>query len=96
MDQVIDVIKALSDGNRLRIVMALMDNKEICVCQVTEMLRLAMPTVSQHMRVLQNAGLVKNRKDSRWVYYRGDCAAQDNFTGRLDIRLSRPLGPAAA
>jgi ArsR family transcriptional regulator len=70
MDQVLNGIKALSDGNRLRIVMALMDNKEICVCQVTEMLHLAMPTVSRHIRVLQNAGLVKNRKDSRWVYYR--------------------------
>ncbi|MFZ3045185.1 MAG: metalloregulator ArsR/SmtB family transcription factor [Desulfatirhabdiaceae bacterium] len=70
MNQVLSSIKALADGNRLRVVMALTDHEELCVCQITEMLNLAMPTVSRHMSVLQNAGLVKNRKDSRWVYYR--------------------------
>jgi ArsR family transcriptional regulator, arsenate/arsenite/antimonite-responsive transcriptional repressor len=70
MDQVLCITKALADGNRLRIIMALTDHEELCVCQVTEMLHLAMPTVSRHMSVLQNAGLVKSRKDSRWVYYR--------------------------
>ena len=40
------------------------------MCQITEMLKLATPTVSRHMSVLQGAGLVKSRKDSRWVYYR--------------------------
>jgi ArsR family transcriptional regulator len=70
MDQVLSTTKALADGNRLRVIMALTDNEELCVCQITEMLNLAMPTVSRHMSVLQNAGLVKSRKDSRWVYYR--------------------------
>ncbi|MBI5593724.1 MAG: winged helix-turn-helix transcriptional regulator [Deltaproteobacteria bacterium] len=70
MDQVLSITKALADGNRLRIIMALTCHDELCVCQVTEMLHLAMPTVSRHMSVLQNAGLVKSRKDSRWVYYR--------------------------
>lgn len=70
MDQVLSITKALADGSRLRVIMALTDNEELCVCQITEMLNLAMPTVSRHMSVLQNAGLVKSRKDSRWVYYR--------------------------
>jgi ArsR family transcriptional regulator len=70
MDQMVRITKALSDRSRLRVVMALTDNEELCVCQITEMLNLAMPTVSRHMSVLQNAGLVKSRKDSRWVYYR--------------------------
>lgn len=70
MEQVLGTTKALADGNRLRVVMALTDQEELCVCQITELLNLAMPTVSRHMSVLQKAGLVKSRKDSRWVYYR--------------------------
>jgi len=70
MDHILSTTKALADGSRLRVIMALTDNEELCVCQITEMLNLAMPTVSRHMSVLQNAGLVKSRKDSRWVYYR--------------------------
>lgn len=70
MDQVLSTTKALADQNRLRVIMALTDHKELCVCQITELLHLAMPTVSRHMSVLQKAGLVKSRKDSRWVYYR--------------------------
>ena len=70
MKEILSIIKALSDGNRLRVIVALMKHKELCVCQITEMLRLAMATVSRHMSVLQNAGLVSSRKDGRWVYYK--------------------------
>ena len=70
MRKTLQQIKALSDGNRLRIVMALSACDELCVCQITELLQVSMPTVSRHMSVLQNAGLVENRKDARWVYYR--------------------------
>jgi len=70
MKDVLSVTKALSDGNRLRTVMALRDMVELCVCQVTEMLGLAPATVSRHMSILQNAGLIESRKKGRWVYYR--------------------------
>ena len=56
MEQVLGTTKALADGNRLRVVMALTDQEELCVCQITELLNLAMPTVSRHMSVLQKAG----------------------------------------
>jgi DNA-binding transcriptional ArsR family regulator len=45
-------------------------NKELCVCQITELLKLAPSTVSKHMAILKQAGLIKSRKDERWVYYR--------------------------
>jgi len=70
MEQVLNIIKALADKNRLRVVEALTIQKELYVCQITEMLGLAMPTVSRHMSVLQKAGLVENRKEGRWVCYR--------------------------
>jgi len=70
MEQMLNITKALADGNRLRVIMALTGYDELCVCQITEVLGHATPTVSRHMSVLQNAGLVKSRKDGRWVYYR--------------------------
>jgi ArsR family transcriptional regulator len=70
MKDILSVTKALSDGNRLRTVMALREMAELCVCQVTEMLGVAPATVSRHMSVLQNAGIVESRKNGRWVYYR--------------------------
>jgi ArsR family transcriptional regulator len=76
MKAVLSVTKALSDGNRLRTVIALQEMVELCVCQVTEMLDLAPATVSRHMSVLQNAGLVESRKNGRWVYYRLSEAAK--------------------
>ncbi|MDZ7832026.1 MAG: metalloregulator ArsR/SmtB family transcription factor [Desulfobacterales bacterium] len=70
MEKTLKQIKALSDGNRLRVVMALSAHDELCVCQITELLQVSTPTVSRHMSILQNAGLVESRKDARWVHYR--------------------------
>ncbi len=70
MEQTINIIKSLADGNRLRVIMALETYNELCVCQITEILGIATATVSRHMSVLQNAHLVKSRKEGRWVYYR--------------------------
>lgn len=70
MKKTLSIIKALSDGNRLRVLMSLSSNDELCVCQLIELLGLAPATVSRHMSILQNAMLVESRKDGRWVYYR--------------------------
>ena len=70
MEKTLKQIKALADGNRFRVVMALNTHGELCVCQMTELLQVSTPTVSRHMSVLQNAGLVESRKDARWVHYR--------------------------
>ena len=68
MEKIITLAKALSDPNRLRALMVLR-NGEFCVCQLIELFSLAPSTVSKHMSILKQAGLVKWRKDSRWVYY---------------------------
>ncbi|MGV8124799.1 MAG: ArsR/SmtB family transcription factor [Candidatus Xenobiia bacterium LiM19] len=70
MQKTLTITKALADGNRLRVLIALTAIDELCLCQITEMLKLSPATVSRHMSVLHNAHLVKSRKDSRWVYYR--------------------------
>lgn len=63
------ITKALSDPGRVRILLSL-EKGELCVCQITEMFGLAPSTVSKHLTMLNQAGLVLSRKSERWVYYR--------------------------
>lgn len=62
--------KALSDENRIRILMALHKRGELCVCHLIDLLELAPSTVSKHLFLLKNAHLVLARKDGRWTHYR--------------------------
>lgn len=61
--------KALSDENRVR-VLCVLRHRELCVCQIIQLLKLAPSTVSKHMSILLHAGLVESRKQGRWVHYR--------------------------
>ncbi|SIN99334.1 ArsR/SmtB family transcription factor [Halodesulfovibrio marinisediminis] len=70
MQKLTQTLKALSDQNRLRIVIALMENDELCACQFTELLGIAGATVSRHLGVLHNAELIQFRKEGRWIFYR--------------------------
>lgn len=69
MFEFMNVMKALGDESRVRILCALED-RELCVCQIIEMLGLAPSTVSKHLAILRQARLLDDRKDGRWMYYR--------------------------
>ena len=69
MEQFLDIAQALSDGSRVQALLHLRRG-ELCVCQIIELLGLAPSTVSRHMTVLFQAGLVRRRKSGRWQYYR--------------------------
>ena len=69
MKEFLAITKALSDESRVRVLLALRAG-ELCVCQLIELLALAPSTVSKHMAILKQAGLVNLRKDGRWAYYR--------------------------
>jgi ArsR family transcriptional regulator len=69
MRELLAITKALGDANRLRVVGAL-QGRELCLCQIVEMLGLATSTVSRHMSILQHARLVDSRKHGRWTYFR--------------------------
>jgi ArsR family transcriptional regulator, arsenate/arsenite/antimonite-responsive transcriptional repressor len=60
--------KALADATRVRLLLALR-GRELCACQLTELLGLAPSTMSKHLSILDQAGLVVARKDGRWVHY---------------------------
>ncbi|MHB9006073.1 MAG: ArsR/SmtB family transcription factor [Limisphaerales bacterium] len=69
MREFMNLTKALADENRVRTLLALRAG-ELCVCQITELFGLAPSTISKHLSVLYQAGLVESRKDGRWIYYR--------------------------
>ena len=62
------VFKALSDKNRLRIV-KMLEEKPMCVCEITAVLKLAPSTVSKHLSLLHEAELIEDKKDGKWVNY---------------------------
>jgi DNA-binding transcriptional ArsR family regulator len=63
------ITRALSDPNRVRILLALRRG-ELCVCQITALFGFAPSTVSKHLSILRHAGLIRSRKSERWVYCR--------------------------
>jgi ArsR family transcriptional regulator, arsenate/arsenite/antimonite-responsive transcriptional repressor len=74
------ITKALADPNRVRVLFAL-QSRELCVCQIIELLGLAPSTISKHLSILHQAGLIESRKSERWVYYR-----QPNATASVAVR----------
>ncbi len=69
MREFIGITKALADETRVRI-LRMLARRELCVCQVVEVLQLAPSTVSKHLAILSVARLVESRKEGRWVHYR--------------------------
>ena len=68
MKDIMKITKAVSDQNRVRILAAL-NGRELCVCQLVALLELAPSTVSKHISILRNADLVESRKEGLMVYY---------------------------
>lgn len=89
MDKTLLKLKALADRNRLRIFSALTQYEELCACQITELLQVKGATASRHLGLLVTAGLLKSRKESRWVYFALDdgCDGMDNILEWLLPRL---------
>jgi ArsR family transcriptional regulator len=60
--------KALGDESRQRII-ALLAVREMCVCELMSALKMTQPTTSHHLKILEDAEIVKSRKDGKWVFY---------------------------
>jgi len=71
MKELLNIFKALSDETRLRI-MKLLEHGELCVCDIVAAFDMIQPKVSFHLGVLKKAGLVKDRKQGKWMHYRID------------------------
>ncbi|MDP2303202.1 MAG: metalloregulator ArsR/SmtB family transcription factor [Ignavibacteria bacterium] len=68
MEEKVKFFKALSDSNRLRI-LKMLQTKPLCVCEITNVLELATSTVSQHLKLLKEAGFIIEEKEGKWVNY---------------------------
>jgi len=68
MKEFIKVMKALSDPNRVKL-LKLLQRREMCVCEIQAALGIAQPTVSKHLKSLENSGLVGRKKEGLWVNY---------------------------
>ena len=62
--------KALADPTRVAIVNCLSAADEVCVCNLTETFGLSQPTISHHLKILREAGLVESSRRGTWAYYR--------------------------
>lgn len=76
-------LKALGDPNRLRIVELLWDGEEQCACNLLSELEISQPTLSHHMAALRDAGIVRARKDGRWMHYQLDHNVLDAIAALL-------------
>jgi ArsR family transcriptional regulator len=81
-ERAIELFHALSDETRLEII-ELLRRGERCVCELTDTLDAAQSRLSFHLRVLKDAGVVRDRKDGRWVYYELDAEVFDEMEALL-------------
>ena len=63
-----NLFKALSDGTRLEI-FTMIANQELCACELLKNFAITQPTLSYHMKILMECGLVEGRKEGSWMYY---------------------------
>ena len=82
-------IKALSDANRFRIVMML-KARPLCVCELLDVLDIAGGTLSNHLKILKNSGLIDQKKDGRWVEYYLKDDISTSFIGIMESHMEDP------
>jgi ArsR family transcriptional regulator len=85
------MFKALGDPVRLRLMSLIASTDEICVCDLTDAFDLSGPTISHHLRVLREAGLVDSERRATWVYYWARPEALRQLSGLLEIAAAAPV-----
>jgi len=85
--RLVQVFKALGDPVRLRLVSLIgaRQGGEVCVCDLTSAFDLTQPTISHHLKVLREAGLIDSERRGTWVYYRLVPAALDRMAALLSV-----------
>lgn len=77
----VKLFKALGDENRLQI-LELIGSSQICACKLLEHLNIGQPTLSHHMKILCDSGIVEGTKDGKWIYYKTN---KENYSRALDF-----------
>ena len=78
MDDFLRVLKAVSNRNRLRIIKMLQE-RPLCVCEIREILGVSQPSVSRHLNILKEAGILVGEKNGVWIDYRINDSAENIY-----------------
>jgi ArsR family transcriptional regulator len=92
MKDFLKVMKALSDPGRVKIVKMLGERDALCVCEITAVLELAQSTVSKHLKILEEAGLVAYDKEGSWVNYHLAQGADNLYAQAMLVHLDEWFG----
>ena len=84
MKEILRFFKTLSDPTRLRIILLLL-GKDLCVCELTFILKMSQSRVSHQLRILRDAGLVEDKRDGKWMIYGIPPAIRDTLRPLLDL-----------
>lgn len=87
MNNIIQKFKALGDENRFRILMLLL-KRPLCVCEFLEILDIKGGTLSVHLKLLKNAGLISQKKDGRWIVYSISSKKTELFLRQIEKEIS--------
>ena len=88
--QIVSFCRALGDENRIKIILLLAE-REMCVCEIIEMLDLSQPAVSHHLKILKHAGLVQDKRGGRWIFYSLDLDFLSEIKRMLQEKMWTPL-----
>lgn len=80
------IMKALSDPSRVKIMKMIQSRESLCVCELTAALGLAQPTVSKHLKILEEAGLAEGTREGAWVNYSAPAAPESPYAEEM-LRL---------
>ena len=75
-------MKAVADPTRVRI-LKILEGGELCVCQIIAVIALGQSTISKHLFLLRAAGLIKDRRDKKWIHYSLDGKSENPYVGKL-------------
>ncbi len=95
MKQAVTMYKTLGDETRLRILLLLMEQGELCICDLMNALDMPQSTVSRHVAYMKNAGWLNDRRGGVWMYY-SIKPELDNFTKSLAELTCNHLSSAEA
>ena len=87
--QIAPMFKALGDPVRLRLMSLIASQDEACVCDLTDAFELSSPTISHHLKVLREAGLVDSQRRGTWVFYWARPEAMRQLGALLEMAGSR-------
>jgi ArsR family transcriptional regulator len=91
-EQTASLFAALADPTRLTILNLLAKSEgEVCVCDITASFKLGQPTISHHLKILRDAGLITGDKRGKWVYYSLIRSQFENIKNLIDEVLVIPV-----